>query len=304
MSNLLTIGTSEIRQLECLFSLNDLHKASGGEEKHRPTFFLRNEQTRSLIAEIEQCANSHTALKTVNGGQNRGTYACKELVIAYASWISPAFHLKVIRVFLAQQGRGLDTTAITKEQQGEIATLMGERFPDGKHRPYAWGRFNNHFRLASYKDLPAARFDEACQYIRTMPLKEVNTQKHFPLGFGNRDKYQALKERAQKYIHDCILHAKNGSKGVWPEMDIPDDVLAGLVAAQLPNVGFYLDIGYDGSVSVQVRQSPYKGLAKAIADPGNIGLQDSVIEEIGQACVTALAHRAKRREAVIHTARG
>lgn len=235
MSNTLSIGTSEIRQLDGLFSLNDLHRASGGEEKHRPTFFLRNEQTRSLIAEIEQCANSHTALKTVNGGQNRGTYACRELVIAYAAWISPAFHLKVIRVFLD---------------------------------------------------------------------REANPPKHFPLGFGDRDKYKELNERAAKYIQDCILHAKNGSKGVWPSIDIPDDVLAGIVAAQLSNVGFYLDIGYDGSISVQVRQSPYKGLAKAIADPGNIGLQDSVIEEVCQACVTALAHRAKQREVALKIKRG
>lgn len=97
----LTILTTEIRQIDGLYSLNDLHKAAGGKDKHRPAYFLRNEQTQALIEEI-QCAQQRTASKTINGGHNRGTYVCRELIIAYAAWISASFHLKVIQVFLSQ----------------------------------------------------------------------------------------------------------------------------------------------------------------------------------------------------------
>lgn len=58
---------------------------------------------------------------------------------------------------------------ITVAQAGELSALIAERFPEGKHRPYAWSRFKNHFRVASYRELPAARFAEACAYIPTMP---------------------------------------------------------------------------------------------------------------------------------------
>ena len=64
---------------------------------------------------------------------------------------------------------GSYSVSISKAQQGELATLIAERFSSGKDRPYAWSRFNNHFRLASYKDLPANRFGEACEYIKQMP---------------------------------------------------------------------------------------------------------------------------------------
>ncbi|MGR5337752.1 KilA-N domain-containing protein [Vibrio gigantis] len=95
----LTILSKDIRTLDNLYSLNDLHKASGGHSKHKPVQFLRNQQTQELINEIEQSANSHFAVNTKRGGCNSGTWVCKELVYSYAMWISPKFHLNVIRAF-------------------------------------------------------------------------------------------------------------------------------------------------------------------------------------------------------------
>jgi hypothetical protein len=102
MSNLAILDTS-IRQLDNLFSLTDLHKASGGDEKHKPVLFLRLDQTKDLISEIENDKVQICTLpvKTVRGGKNPSTYACEELVIAYAMWISPQFHLVVLRAFMA-----------------------------------------------------------------------------------------------------------------------------------------------------------------------------------------------------------
>ena len=102
----LTILKTSIRSYENLFSLNDLHIASGGLEKHRPSLFARNEQTKELVKEIENDRSTKTifALKTIRGGSDiskQGTWACEELVLSYAMWISPKFHLIVLRAFLA-----------------------------------------------------------------------------------------------------------------------------------------------------------------------------------------------------------
>ncbi|MDY4281276.1 MAG: P22AR C-terminal domain-containing protein [[Pasteurella] mairii] len=101
MTNQLFILNSSIRQLDGLYSLNDLHKISGNEDKHLPFRFMRLEQTQELIAEIQsEFKTPDLVFKITKGRGIQGTYACKELVIAYAAWISPQFHLVVLRAFL------------------------------------------------------------------------------------------------------------------------------------------------------------------------------------------------------------
>ena len=101
MSNLI-ISQNAIRQIDNLYSLNDLHKASGNAEKHRPSLFIRLDTTQDIISEIQKEVKSTDLIFKTTGGRGlRGTYACEELVIAYAMWISPKFHLIVLRAFLA-----------------------------------------------------------------------------------------------------------------------------------------------------------------------------------------------------------
>jgi hypothetical protein len=76
------------------YCLNDLHRAAGGEKRHRPAYWLENAQTKELIAEI-----SIAGIPAIESKQGLGTHVVKELVYAYAMWISAAFHLKVIRAY-------------------------------------------------------------------------------------------------------------------------------------------------------------------------------------------------------------
>ena len=91
------LGTDIRKDADGRYCLNDLHRASGGNNAHRPSLWVENKQTQELIAEILKAGIP--ALTSIKGGRHNGTYVCKELVYAYAMWVSPRFHLTVIRAF-------------------------------------------------------------------------------------------------------------------------------------------------------------------------------------------------------------
>lgn len=47
-----TLGEIAVRQLNGLFSLNDLHRAAGAARRHEPARFIRLDGTKALIAEL------------------------------------------------------------------------------------------------------------------------------------------------------------------------------------------------------------------------------------------------------------
>lgn len=82
-----------------LYSLNDFHKAAGGEEKDKPANWLRLDKTKELIQEYAGCSEMSITISVVKGGKNQGTFVCEELVYAYAAWISPKFYKLVLDTF-------------------------------------------------------------------------------------------------------------------------------------------------------------------------------------------------------------
>ena len=165
----LAIGDISVRQLDGLYSLNDLHKASGGNPSQRPGEFMRLEQTQALTAAIETAGIP--AVKTKEG-RNGGTYAAREVVIAYAAWVNATFHLKVIRVFLdaVQPARphnpAIDYDRISPAQAQDLKELV-HSIVDAKVQGFGetWARLHKRFRVNSYLELPATRFEEARDYL-------------------------------------------------------------------------------------------------------------------------------------------
>lgn len=183
----LVIGDLSVRQDEDgRYCLNDLHKASGGLEKHKPTRFIRNQQTQELIAEIEQAPdvvlgevnqrpNLVFAVKTFHGGSNQGTYVVKELVYAYAMWISAKFHLQVIRaydsmvarLFTENSKQALIADKTTKKDRVPLKDAVNMLVGKAKFLNYsdAYKLVHHRFDVEHIEDIPQDQIPAAVEYV-------------------------------------------------------------------------------------------------------------------------------------------
>ena len=168
--NAISISNVAIRQNDSrFFNLNDLHKAAGNSKLHQPANWLRNQQTQELIAEIE--AEGGKACEVINGGKNRGTFVCKELVYAYATWISAKFFLLVIRTFdqvangyqIGQKTTADDRTGLRQA----VAALVGRK---GIDYSSAYSMIHQRFNVEAIEDIPAEKLPEAVAYAHALTL--------------------------------------------------------------------------------------------------------------------------------------
>ena len=184
-TQLLTIGEFSIRQDEDgRYCLNDLHKASGDDKKHFPAYFLRNQQTKDLIEEVERYANSHIgqneasanlqrAVKVIKGGaEKQGTYVVKELVYSYAMWISAKFHLTVIRAYdaLVSNIFNQPESRTTKKDRVPLKDAVNLLVGKAKFLNYseAYKMVHQRFDVESIEDIPHEKLHVAVEYVHKL----------------------------------------------------------------------------------------------------------------------------------------
>lgn len=245
----LTLGNITVRQLNGLFSLNDLHTAAGSEPKHQPHEFLRIEQTKALVAELSNSGDSRNYLETKRG-KFGGTYACRELVIAYAAWISAAFHLKVIRVFLAVAApqptaysvQPRDT--LNEAQQIALRAMLEsnvKRLPQEKQAAAmvgGWSKLKAHFGVP-YRQIPASEFTEAlsiiARHVSQWELLDAPQPAPPTINPFNAQAMAAASKQAGEYFD-----AARQGKYLQQPTAFPSEVLCGLLAQAMLEQRFML----------------------------------------------------------------
>lgn len=176
------LSDNAIKQRKGLYCLNDLHKASGGNPKHRPSLFLRNKDTKELIKAIDEhhqpqstnlCFDiqdqnpnlgfeiKSTAYEVIHGGNEQGVYACRELVYAYASWIDKRFYLLVLQTF----DHVLNRFATISDEVHALTRLSNQMRDNGSIAGYVLNK---------------------CKYKKTVDnaLQQAIDKQQFKLGLG------------------------------------------------------------------------------------------------------------------------
>ncbi len=131
--NALIIANTQIRRDEAgRYCLNDIHEAAvaAGHDYKRTQVanWLRLDQTKELTQFLrsEELKTESEELEPLIGqaGRYGGTYAVKELVYAYAMWISASFHLHVIRAYDALVTASTPSVAALPPPADHVADLM------------------------------------------------------------------------------------------------------------------------------------------------------------------------------------
>jgi hypothetical protein len=153
MKNALTILDVAVRRdADGRFCINDLHRASGGEKKHGASYWLANQQTKDLIALLET-----TGIPVVSvEGRKGGTFVAKQLVYAYAMWVSPDFNLQVIDAYDALATGALDEAIriARRQQDRQAARLEAPALTDAViHARKVAGKEVEHYHFSNEFDL-------------------------------------------------------------------------------------------------------------------------------------------------------
>lgn len=139
------------------FSLNDLHRSAveaGVTKDIRPNEWMALDQTKDLAGILITENRGSLPIKT-SAGRYGGTFVCKELVYAYAMWISPSFHLRVIRAYDALATGALDEAIrlARRQQDRQAARLEAPALTDAVvHARKVAGKEVEHYHFSNEFD--------------------------------------------------------------------------------------------------------------------------------------------------------
>lgn len=226
-----TVNTDE----EGRYCLNDLHKAAGGADKHKVLNFIRLDSTRELVDELN-CSevSSKKACVVSMPGRYGGTYVVRELVYAYAMWISPKFHLEVIRAYdrLATNGVAVHRNAAedllanplkyfeavfneAKKLSEENKRLEEEKLVLEEEKAVLQPKADTFDLVVAHKRVSVSAFCRTMQGVNLMKVKESLKKLGYLYRLGSYGNYRVY-AKFQHYFEERLNVAREGSWELYP----------------------------------------------------------------------------------------
>lgn len=250
----IVISEISIRQdSEGRYSLNDLHKAAGNESRHAPAQWLRLEQVGELINTILNM--QICTIKPVDSYKGRygGTYVCKELVYAYATWISAEFFLKVIRAYDAlvsgDAEKAVSIAKTTVDDRTPLRSLVNRIMAKyGTTYQSVYRLIHREFGVKHIDELSPKQTTEAMEYLATKAIEGEFIGKqtlpaparlniNYPGNWWLQNSIAAQKENAWAESDGVI----NMSLMVLKRKE---ESVLGRILFELRNSGYNVDAGY------------------------------------------------------------
>ena len=224
-----TIKTDE----EGRYCLNDFHKAAGGERRHEPSLWMANQQTGELSRALES-ENTGIPVISAKAGRYGGTYVVRELVYAYAMWISPKFHLEVIRAYdrLATNGVAVHRNAAedlltnplkyfeavfneAKKLSEENKRLEEEKLVLEEEKAVLQPKADTFDLVVAHKRVSVSAFCRTLQGVNLMKVKESLKKLGYLYRLGGYGNYRVY-AKFQHYFEERLNAEREGSWELYP----------------------------------------------------------------------------------------
>ena len=251
----ITILDSVIKVINGLYCLNDLHKASGNNKKHQPSNFMRNSEVMELADELIQTSGKgiEQVTQRINGGEMRGTYACKELVYRYAMWISPKFALLVIRTFdkLVTGELKVVSNQLTAEQTLPLRNAVNKLVTkSGIMYPEAYKIVHQQFNVKHIKDLTHEQLAKAIEYIhdRILSLSVEQT----PISSFTHNQYiMNVKHEVMDYVYSLQKAILDSGSPLpkYPRFD-KEEICQAFIVSMIQSNRMMLSFDHNGKPNV------------------------------------------------------
>lgn len=167
-------------------SLTDLWKASGKDRNFNPNEWIRQDSSQQLIEAA--CSFLNTGIDriiTSKRGKGGGTYAHKQIALAYAKYLSPELHIAVNNVFferLEEQKNpelAIDRAVNTWKAKGKDDKWISTRLKGKAERQYFTGVLAAHgVNTTGFKDCTNAIYEplwgggaEVVRSRKSLPVK-------------------------------------------------------------------------------------------------------------------------------------